>query len=289
MKKIINGWKNLPQKTKKITYISTGITVLLVGIFLLIMWITVWSWEIVSQEDQINDYYESCDLVIMSIQGDIVGYAPLPESGERGDIAPVEDFIYKLEHIEERNFPVIVLDITSWGGNFAPAKELADFIAQMKTPVVVSIREAGLSGGYYIASQADEVFAAPFSDVGSIGVTMSYLDESQVNERQGYVWNNLSTGIFKDAGSPEKPLTSAERALFERDLKTLHETFVADVARGRNLPLATVQALADGSSVLAERAFELKLIDGVKHQWDVIKYVQEKYDLDDTICWQTGE
>lgn len=286
MNKLNNWWKNLPQKTKKITYITTGVTILLVAIFLLIMWITVWSWEVVSEEDQINEYYQSCDLVMLSIQGDIVGYAPESENDDIGDVASIENIIYNLEHIEEQDFPAVILDITSWGGSFAPAKELADFIAQMKTPVIVSIREAGLSGGYYIASQADQVFASPFSDIGSIGVTMSYLDESRINEREGYTWNSLSTGKFKDAGSPEKPLTPQERALFERDLSILHTTFVTDVARGRNLPLETVQSLADGSSILAERALELGLIDGVKHQWEVIKDIQEKYNLSDTLCWE---
>lgn len=286
MYKLKNWWKNIPQKIKKITYIITGVTILLVAIFLLIMWITVWSWETVSEEEQIKEYYASCDLVMVSIQGDIVGYVPESENGDIGDVAPIENIIYQLEHIEERDYPAVLLDITSWGGSFAPAKELADFIAQMKTPVIVSIREAGLSGGYYIASQADQVFASPFSDIGSIGVTMSYLDESRLNEREGYTWNSLSTGKFKDAGSTEKPLTPQERALFERDLAILHDTFVADVARGRNLPLETVRSLADGSSVLAERAVELGLIDGVKHQWDVIKDIQEKYNLGDNVCWE---
>jgi ClpP class serine protease len=47
-----------------------------------------------------------------------------------------------------------------------------------------------------------------------------------------------------------------------------------------------VQSLADGSSILAERALELGLIDGVKHQWEVIKDIQEKYNLGDSVCWE---
>ena len=48
---------------------------------------------------------------------------------------------------------------------------------------------------------------------------MSYLDESKLNIKEGYTWNNLSTGIFKDAGNSDKPLTAEERAIFERDIK----------------------------------------------------------------------
>jgi signal peptide peptidase SppA len=285
MEKIKNWWKNLSRKNKILW--SLAVIVFITAWYLLIMWWSVWSWDYVdSGLSSEQDYFKSCDIVAVSIQGDIVGHSSEAENGDDSTIVSAEDAVYTLGLIDKENPPVVMLDITSLGGAPAPSKELADFVAQMKTPVVTSIREAGLSGGYYIASQSDEIFASPFSDIGSIGVSMSYLDESRLNEKEGYTWNSLSTGKFKDSGSPEKPLTKEERALFERDLKIIHDTFVADVARGRNIPIEKVRQIADGSSVMPEKALELKLIDGIKHQWEVIEYLKEKYNTGDEICWE---
>lgn len=281
MKKLKEKWLSFSRKKK--IWIGVGAFVFVLGWFLLIMWWTVWSWDYVYYESRTTNY-GSCDMVAVTIQGDIASYRAPYEEDE--DIASAEDIIFTLEEVDKENFKVVMLDITSWGGSPAPSKEIADFVAQMKTPVVASIREAGMSGAYYIASQADEIFASPFSDIGSIGVTMSYLDDARLNEKAGYTWNSLSTGVFKDAGSMEKPLTKEERALFERDLKIMHDVFVEDVARARGIPLEDMKKIADGSSVLAGQAVELKLIDGVKHQWEVIKYIQEKYKVGNDICWE---
>ena len=283
MEKIKNWWKNLSRKKKILWAVGTFLFITIW--YLLIMWWTVWSWEFEQYADSPAGYYNSCDLVALSIPGDIVGYESGSEEENSSGSASAEDLIYSLAAIDNKNMPVVMLDITSWGGNPAPSKEVADYIAQMKTPVVASIREASLSGGYYIASQADEIFASPLSDIGSIGVTMSYVDESKLNDKAGYTWNSLSTGKFKDSGSSQKVLTNEERAIFERDLKIIHDAFVADVAKSRKLPLEKVREIADGSSVLPEAALELKLIDGVKHQWEVIEYIREKYKVGGEICW----
>ena len=282
MKKLKEKWLSFPRKKKIL--ISVGAFLFVSIWFLLIMWWSVWSWDYVESDDEYTHDYDSCDFVAVTVRGDIASYTT--PVNEEEDIMSAEDVIYTLELIENENFPVVMLDITSWGGNPSPSKEIADFIAQMKTPVIASIREAGTSGGYYIASQADEIYASPFSDIGSIGVTMSYVDEANLNRKEGYTWNTLSTGKFKDAGSPQKILSSEERAIFERDLKIIHDTFVEDVSRARKIPLEDMKKIADGSSVLSDQALDMKLIDGVKHQWEVVKYIQEKYDVGNSICWE---
>jgi len=282
MKKLKEKWLSFSRKKK--IWIAVGILLFVAIWYLLIMWWTVWSWDYYASETFTTTTYEKCDFGTLSIQGEIVGYVTILQ--EEDDYASAENIIYQLENLDMAEFPVIMLDITSWGGSPASSKEIADFVAQMKTPVVASIREAGLSGGYYIASQADKVFASPATDIGSIAVTMSYLDESRLNEEQGYTWNNLSTGAFKDAGSSDKVLTQEERRIFERDLAILHEMFVKDVARGRGLSVAQVEKLADGSSMLPEQALKAGLIDGIKHQWEVIDYIQENYNTGDNICWE---
>jgi protease IV len=128
-------------------------------------------------------------------------------------------------------------------------------------PNAAYIIDSGTSAAYLIASAADTIIASPFSDVGSIGVTMSYLDYSKQNTTEGIEYISLTSGKFKDYGSPDKPLTADERVLFERDLAVWHDEFVNHVATNRNLPVEDVAKLADGSSLPGKLALEAKLVD----------------------------
>ena len=92
---------------------------------------------------------------------------------------------------------------------------------------------------------------------------MSYLDNSAYNEIEGYTYVELASGKFKDAGSPDKPLTDEERELFMRDINIVHEEFVNAVATLRNMPVAEIQALADGSSMTGRQAETAGLVDKI--------------------------
>ena len=130
-------------------------------------------------------------------------------------------------------------------------------------PNAAYIVDSGASAAYLIASAADTIIASPFSDVGSIGITMSYLDYSAQNAAQGIEYISLASAKYKNYGDPDKPLTEEERALFERDLSVWHEALVAEVAENRNLPIEKIAKLADGSSMPGKLALEAGLIDAV--------------------------
>jgi protease-4 len=114
-----------------------------------------------------------------------------------------------------------------------------------------------------IAAASDYLIASPMSMVGSIGVTMSYLEYSKQNEEDGVEYVELNTGKFKNSGSPDKPLTDEERELFQRDLDEIHTEFVNMVAKYRNLPEERVRELADGSTLNGVRARDAGLVDEV--------------------------
>ena len=89
----------------------------------------------------------------------------------------------------------------------------------------------------------------------------------------------LSSAPFKDYGDPNKPLTAAERALFERDLKIYHEEFVRQVAKNRNMPVEEVAKLADGSSMQGTLALERGLIDALGNQAATRAWFAKQLDL----------
>lgn len=155
----------------------------------------------------------------------------------------------------------ILLEINSPGGTVVASKEVADAVKRSPKPVVALIKDIGTSGAYWVASAADLIVADPLSITGSIGVTASYLEFSKLFEEYGITYQPLKAGKYKDIGSPFKELTEEERPLLEKKLATIHNHFIREIAKNRNLTASTVQQLATGIYYLGEEAYELGLID----------------------------
>lgn len=231
---------------------------------------------------------EDCTIAGINAHGDFVTYASNydPDTGEALTEASSEDIvsaIYAAEHYP--NIRGILLDVDSYGGNPVAAEEIADALKDAQKPTVALIRGAGTSAAYWAATGADRIIASALSDIGSIGATYSYTDASKFNEKEGYTFNQLSTGLYKDYGNPDKPLTEAERALIMRDLVITKDKFVQAVATNRNMSIADVEAFADGSSVLGEIALEKKLIDQIGTYNDAEAYLEEQTGVPPVVCW----
>ena len=172
------------------------------------------------------------------------------------------DFIARLdEAVEDPLVKGIVIQINSPGGTVVASKEIADAIKGIDKPVVAWIREAGTSGAYWVASASDAIVADPLSLTGSIGVTSSYLSFGDLLEDYNVTYQRLVTGKYKDLATPFKELTNEERALLEKKLYDIHDYFVAEVARNRDLPEENVRALATGEFFLGQEALPLGLVD----------------------------
>jgi len=230
--------------------------------------------------------YRDCNVAGIIFHGDLYTYYD-SETQEISDAASAEDLVYLIELAESLdNIKAILLEIDSYGGSPVAAEEVSNTLNLVTKPTVAQIREAGDSAAYWVASAADYIFASALSEVGSIGITQSYLDESRFNQKEGFTFNKLSTGKFKDLGNPEKELTAEERALVERDLNIMYEAFVKTVAENRNLDKEKVMALADGSVMLGEMAKENGLIDQIGGINEVKNYLGEIIGAEPVICWQ---
>ncbi|HYF29291.1 MAG TPA: signal peptide peptidase SppA, partial [Candidatus Paceibacterota bacterium] len=186
---------------------------------------------------------------------------------------------------ENETIKGVLLDIESAGGYPVPSEEIAQAVAGVGKPSVAWLRQVAASGAYWVASAADTVVASANSDVGSIGVSMSYLDYAAQNETDGLTFNSLASGKFKDSGSPDKELTEEERALFERDITIMHDNFVSAIATNRNLPKETVSALADGSTMLGAMAKEQGLVDQLGGQTEAYAALEAAIGEKPVICW----
>jgi protease-4 len=274
-------------KKTKIIIASVGVVVVAVVV---ILYLSVWRWDTVTYttNDFSDDYVSfddpTCNVAGINLHGEIMTY--VTEDDSVYDYASGEYILSDLEYAGDlENIKAIILEIDSYGGSPVASEELANFIKTIDKPVIAMVREAGASGAYWVASSADKIFASEISDIGGIGVTMSYVDYSKSNIEQGFTWNSLSTGKYKDAGSMDKPLTREERALFERDLRVIHEKFIKEVATNRGMSVEAVTALADGSTVLGGTAKELGLIDEIGSYNEVESYIEKQYGFKPEVCF----
>jgi signal peptide peptidase SppA len=227
-----------------------------------------------------------CNIAVVPIDGEITTFPYVSTSDlESTESTPIMTSMTETlstlstaEYYDENILGVLML-IDSPGGSGAASKMIADDLKDSSMPNAAYVLDIAASGGYLIATGADRIFANPFSDVGSIGVTMSYLDYSKQNTEQGLEYIELASAKFKDSGDPDKPLSAEEKALFERDLKIYHDIFVKEVAGNRNLPIEDVAKLADGSTLPAPLALEHKLIDQIGGKEDVRSWFAEQLGL----------
>lgn len=233
---------------------------------------------------------KDCNVAGIELHGNLVTYISYENLDDQGypttDETASENIIGQIKDAEKaKNIKAIILEVDSYGGYPVAAEEVAEALKRAAKPTVALIREGGVSAAYWAATGADTIFADKNSDVGSIGVTMSYLDYSEQNKKEGIQYIELSSSKYKTTGDPNRPLSEEEKKILMRDVQILHENFVQDVATNRKLDINKVKELADGSSVLGQTALELGLIDKIGGFYDVKDYLKEKIDEEVKTCW----
>ena len=198
------------------------------------------------------------------------GIAVLPLHGviQNGPSSGIDadDIVSKLEAI--RKNPLLrglILAVDSPGGTPGSTKKVYDAVRRVREekPVVAAITDLAASGGYYVASAADQIFAYESSLVGSIGVISLHMDVSGLLSRYGVRVETLKAGKFKDSSYPFRSLSFEEKQMFSTTLEDAYRQFLQDVASGRELPLHIVESFAEGRIFSGKQAQNQNMIDRI--------------------------
>jgi protease IV len=202
-----------------------------------------------------------------------------------GVIESSEDIIRQLRKYDEDNSVMaIVLRIDSPGGGVAPSQEIYDYIKKVRdngTYVVVSMGSVAASGGYYIACAADTIVANKGTLTGSIGVIFSFMVYEGLMDKVGVQLEVIKAGELKDVGNYSREMTQKEREMLQAALDDVHGQFILAVSEGRNMDIAQVEELADGSVFTGNQALNLGLVDKLGGLEDAISLAGEMSGLGD--------
>jgi len=244
---------------------AIGLGTLFIGLQIWGSWHDEWSGYTTSQVFSDGE----CNIAVIPIEGEIVsvGSDVIDENGFEYITTSADKFASDIRRAEaDVHIVGILIRIDSGGGSPVASEVMMDALKATPLPSVALIREIGSSGAYLAATGADIIYASPFSDVGSIGVTMSYLEKVEQNKRDGLDFVSLSSAPYKDTMNPNSFLTATEHALLTRDLDIYHKYFVELVATNRGITVQEVNRLADGSSMPGALALDTRLIDAIGNQ-----------------------
>ncbi|KAB1156241.1 signal peptide peptidase SppA [Flavobacterium luteum] len=178
---------------------------------------------------------------------------------------------------KDKNIKAIVLRIDSPGGSALTSdliwRELE--LTKKVKPVVVSMGNLAASGGYYIACNANTIFAEKNTITGSIGVFGILPNLTKVTSNLGINVEQVSTNENAAGYSIFKPLDDNYRAFVQESVETIYSTFVNRVAKGRKMTFAQVDSIAQGRVWTGADALKIGLVDKIGGMDDAIKFAAD--------------
>jgi protease-4 len=206
-------------------------------------------------------------IAIIYAQGEI-------QSGE-GDVNVIGEGSMRRslrEARKDKNVKALVLRINSPGGNALTSDLIWREIELTKKvkPVVVSMGNYAASGGYYIACNANKIFAENNTITGSIGVFGILPNLSQLVTKVGIHVEQVKTHENAAKYSPFVPLDEKLKAVTLEEVEHIYKTFVTHVAEGRKMTFAQVDSIAQGRVWAGSEAVKIGLVDKIGGLEDAI-------------------
>jgi protease-4 len=185
---------------------------------------------------------------------------------EESTVARVRDQLERARG--DKNIAALLLRLDSPGGSVTASDLVHDEIARFKhergIPVLAQLMSTATSGAYYVAMTADEIVANRTTVTGSIGVILLGINLSGLMDKLGIEDQTFTSASYKDAGSPLRPMSPAERTQLQSVVDSLYERFVQVVVAGRPaLGEEDVRRLADGRIYSAQQALDAGLVDAL--------------------------
>ena len=190
------------------------------------------------------------------------------------------------ELADDDNVKAVVFRVNSGGGSAAASEQIRHVLKQIKTkkPVVVSMGGVAASGGYWISSPANYIFAEPTTITGSIGIFGLIPNFSGlVQDKLGVTFDGVTTNKYSDyemdlvVGKDPEQVLKYMQTYIDRG----YQSFLDIVSEGRGLKPAQVDSIGQGRVWLAPDALKIKLVDQLGSLDDAVKKAAELAKLDE--------
>ncbi|MCU0356352.1 MAG: signal peptide peptidase SppA [Cyclobacteriaceae bacterium] len=223
--------------------------------------------------------YSKNEIAVIVAEGTI-----LPGTGTEGVVGG-DAFAEEIRKARLSNkVKAIVIRINSPGGAFQASDAMwrEVTLAAKEKPVIASMSGVAASGGYYLAMACDTIVAQPHTITGSIGVFTTLFDASAfLGNKLGITFDEVRTGEYGSMLGFTRPLSDAERRVWQRRTEDIYETFTSKAAAGRDMPVEDLKKVASGRVWSGIQAKERGLVDILGGYNDAIRIAADAAVLED--------
>ncbi|GAA0653815.1 signal peptide peptidase SppA [Salarchaeum japonicum] len=189
---------------------------------------------------------------------------------------PADAIVEQMERADaDGNVDALVVRLNTPGGEVVPSDDIRNAAEKFEGPTVAYATDTCASGGYWIASGCDRIFARDGSIVGSIGVVGSRPNASGLMEKLGLSYEQFTAGEYKDAGVPLKEMEEKDREYLQGIVDGYYDEFVERVTDGRDLDEDEVRD-TEARVYLGEDAKDLGLVDELGTRDAVDDYLESE-------------
>lgn len=242
--------------------------------------------KIVSLSEYTRDYFvhhypnSNNKIYIIPLEGEIVHY-----EGEMFDTMFIasHNIIENLNMLEEDDdVRGVILRVNSPGGSALTSDKINNRIKEFvkKKPIYISMGSVAASGGYYISSNANKIFANENTITGSIGVVSIIPNFSELLKKIGVNNEKISEGNFSDLYSSDEMTEEKYNKILKSNLK-VYDDFLNEVSKGRKISREKLETIAEGRIWTGREAVQLGLVDEVGGLSDTIFHMVTDLQLDE--------
>lgn len=185
--------------------------------------------------------------------------------------------------MRDDNVKAVVIRIDSPGGSALASEVMWQSVRRLAAdkPVVVSIGHMAASGGYYLASASDCIYADPSAIVGSIGVVGGKMVLGGLYEKVGLTTATFTQGRNADIYSSTTPWTESQRRMIRGWMKNTYDQFTDRIMVTRKGKIDDIDEVARGRIFTAREAKRLGMVDQLGSLDDAIGEAAKRAKLDE--------
>ena len=183
---------------------------------------------------------------------------------------------------ENKKVKAIVMRVNSPGGSALASEVIRREVelAKAEKPFIISMGSYAASGGYWISTEGDYIFADPTTLTGSIGVFGTIPNAKKfLNETVGLTFDVVKTNKNADFGNITEPLSDYQKEMMQKYVGNTYNDFTTLVARTRGLRQSYVDSIGQGRVWAGADAIEIGLVDELGGLDKAIAYAAEKANL----------
>ena len=231
--------------------------------------------------DGAEGHFQQPEIAVIYVEGVIV------DGGiDDGSMVGGNEIVNRIRNAwNDAQCKAIVLRVNSPGGSVSGSDAILNEIKRARkegVPVVVSMGAVAASGGYWIATECDRLFAHEQTITGSIGVFGLLPNFQDLSSRFGASFDAVKTHPSSDLLGVTRPKSEKEMKVLQTHVESLYQKFLKLVAKGRGMNIKKVSQFAEGRVWMGLDAYEIGLVEQLGGLYDAIEHAAELAGLKDT-------